>query len=299
MASNKVYEIVTNKIIEKLEAAIASSTPAPWRQPWDNETSPKNYVTKRIYRGVNLMLLDRETEYLTWNQLCDIQKNKPKVKLKKGSKASPVVYFAFQDKQKDVVGNNGQIEQKTVKVPFLRYYNVFSVNDVDGLEPHPKTSYHHEPIAEAEAIVNGYLARESSLQLSYNNGEKACYRPSVDVVSIPKMNLYSNLAEYYSTTFHELVHSTGHPYRLNRFKPFAFVFGDNEYSKEELVAEIGASLLCAKCGIDNSVATDNSIAYLRGWLSALKDDVTLIVKAGALSQKAADFILGVNTAENL
>lgn len=296
--ANKVYEIVTKKIIEKLEAAIKSNAPAPWHQPWINAAAPANYVTQRSYRGVNLMLLDSGTEYLTWNQLCDIQKNQPKVKLRKGSKASPVVYFAFQDKMKDVVGASGQIEQKTVKVPFLRYYNVFSVNDVDGLEPHPKTSYHHEPIAEAEAIVKGYLARESSLQITYNNGEKACYRPSVDVVSIPKMKLYSNLAEYYSTVFHELTHSTGIPQRCNRFKPFSFVFGDESYSKEELVAEIGANLLCAKCGIDNSKATDNSIAYLQGWLSALKDDVTLIVKAGALSQKAADFILGVDVSEN-
>lgn len=297
--ANKVYEIVTNRIIEKLEAAIKSSAPAPWHQPWINAAAPSNYVTRKNYRGVNLMLLDSSTEYLTWNQLCDIQKNQPKVKLRKGSKASPVVYFAFQDKMKDVVGASGQIEQKTVKVPFLRYYNVFSVNDVDGLEPHPKTSYHHEPIAEAEAIINGYLARESSLQITYNNGEKACYRPSVDVVSIPKMKLYSNLAEFYCTQFHELTHSTGIPQRLNRFKPFSFVFGDNEYSKEELVAEIGANLLCAKCGIDNSKTTDNSIRYLRGWISALNDDVTLVVKAGALSQKAADYILGVNTAENL
>lgn len=296
--ANKVYEIVTNRIIQKLEEAIiASGKPAPWHQPWDNATAPTNYVTQRAYRGVNLLMLDGNMEYLTWKQLCDVQKTKPNVKLRKGSKSDIVVYFDFKDKVKDVIGDNGQIEQKTVKVPFLRYYNVFKVRDVDGLEMHERPAYEHEPITEAEAIVSGYIAREDGLKLSFNDGQKACYRPLSDELSVPRKELFANLCEYYSTLFHEMTHSTGHPKRLNRLK--FTVFGDEAYSKEELIAEIGSTLLCASCGIDNSAATDNSIAYLQNWLSALKNDVTLIVSAAARAQKAADFVLGVNAAENL
>lgn len=291
-----VYEIVTNRIIQKLEEAIANGKPAaPWHRPWNDMTAPVNYVSQKNYRGVNVMLLE-SGEYLTWKQLCDVQKTKPNVKLRKGSKSSIVVYFDFKDKVKDVVGDSGQIEQKTVKVPFLRYYNVFNARDVDGLELHERPTYKHEPISEAEAIVNGYIARENGLRLTFNDGQKACYRPLSDSLSVPRAELFPDVNEYYSVLFHELTHSTGHPSRLKRLKLAAF--GDEAYSKEELVAEIGSSLLCASCGIDSSSVTDNSVAYLQSWLSALKNDVTLIVSAAAKAQKAADYIRGVDMAAN-
>ena len=110
------------------------------------------------------------------------------------------------------------------------------------------------------------------------------------------MELYPNRAEFYSTLFHELTHSTGHPSRLNRLKAPAF-FGDERYSKEELCAELGAAMLCGHCGIDNSEASDNSVAYLQNWLAALKNDTTLVVSAAAKAQRAADYILGLNCEE--
>ena len=244
------------------------------------------------------MLLDAGTEYLTWKQLCDLQKNQPDLKLRKGSKSSMVVYFAFQDKQKEIVNpTSGQLENKIVKVPFLRYYNVFNVKDVDGLSPHERESYHHSPIVEAEKIINDYIDREDTLTLHRNDGQKACYSPLMDRVSVPKMELFANCTEYYSTIFHELTHSTGHPKRLNRIKPA--MFGDEEYSKEELVAEIGSSLLCAAVGLDNSEAADNSISYLYGWLQALRNDSKLIVSASAKAQKAADYIRGIKPSDTV
>ena len=288
--ANKVYEIVTQKIIEKIETAIQTGERLPWQKPWSANSIPVNHMTLRPYRGVNLWLLE-SGEYLTWSQLCDLQKHSPELKLRKGAKSHMVVFFSFKDSTKDTVNpTSGQVEQKEVKIPFLRYYKVFSISDVEGLTPRRETvHFDHSPIEEAETVVTGYVEREG-LTLRFTDGDRACYRPLLDEVSLPAKEQFHNLAEYYSTLFHELTHSTGHSSRLNRLKSPAF-FGDELYSKEELVAEMGAAMLCGHCGIDNSEATNNSVAYLQSWLKALQNDVTLIVSASAKAQRAVDFLL--------
>ena len=295
--ANKVYEIVTQRIIEQLEESLKTGQCAPWHKPWNSSTVPVNHITLRPYRGVNLLLLD-SGEYLTWSQLCDIQKHRPELKLRKGSKSHMVVYFSFKESTKEVITASGQTEQKAVRIPFLRYYKVFSIADVDGLEPRrQQVSFQHDPIEAAEAVIAAYEQREDTLHIHYTDSDRAFYRPSTDEVSVPGKELYPNLAEFYSTLFHELTHSTGHPKRLNRLKGPAF-FGDEQYSKEELCAEIGAALLSGHCGIDNSAAANNSVAYLQSWLSALRNDMTLIVSAASKAQRAVDYILGVIPSEN-
>ena len=106
---SKVYEIVTQKIMEKLETAIQEGTAAPWHKPWNSNNIPVNHTTLRPYRGVNLLLLD-SGEYLTWSQLCDLQKHRPELRLRKGSKAHMVVYFSFQESTKEVTRPDGQTE---------------------------------------------------------------------------------------------------------------------------------------------------------------------------------------------
>lgn len=289
MAMNKkVMEIVTERIINR----ITTEQKLPWHQPWDFRNAPINHTTLKAYRGINLWLLKSGHEYVTWNQLCDIQKQNKDVKLRKGSKAHLVVYFSFKKTMKDVTDADGNTEQKEMDIPFLRYYNVYDIEDIDGISPRrPEVSYEHNPIEEAEQIISSYLDREKTLKLEFNDGGSAFYRPATDLISVPARELYKNHAEYYSTLFHEMTHSTGHASRLNRLKSPAF-FGDESYSKEELCAELGASMLCAETGIDNSEATDNSVAYLQGWLSALRNDATLIVSAAGKAQKAVEFILG-------
>ena len=288
---NKVHEIITQRIIEQLETALKTGQCAPWHKPWSSATVPINHITLRPYRGANLLLLDSD-EYLTWSQYLDLKKHRPELQLRKGSKSHMVVYFSFTESNKEVTKPDGQIEQKAVRVPFLRYYRVYSIKDVEGLEPRRKqVVYQHDPIEAAEIVTRDYIERESSLSLRYTDEDKACYRPSADEVTVPGKERYANLAEFYSTLFHELTHSTGHPSRLNRLKAPAF-FGDEQYSKEELCAEIGAAMLCGHCGIDNTEANNNSVAYLQNWLSALRNDMTMVVSAAAKAQRAADYILG-------
>ncbi len=295
-----VNQIVTNRIIEKIEDAIKIGAKLPWQQPWTAAHAPMNYSTGKCYRGCNLWLLESGGEYVTWKQICDEQKNNPDVKLRKGSKAHLVVYFTVKESTKNVTNEvTGEVTQKESKIPILRYYYVYDIKDVDGLvSRRPAVHYEHEPLEVAESIINNYIAREKSLRLSFNSGEKACYRPLSDEISVPHKHLYKNLAEYYSTVFHECAHSTGHYTRLNRIKQAA-CFGSKAYSKEELTAEMAACILCSECSIDNTEAADNSVAYLRGWLAALKNDVTLLVSASSRAQKAADYILCGNTASEI
>ena len=122
--------------------------------------------------------------------------------------------------------------------------------------------------------------------------DRAYYSPSIDYVCVPALEQYSDTSEYYSTTFHELTHSTGHKTRLDRLTSgAAAAFGGEDYSKEELVAELGAAALCNQCGIETSNSFKNSAAYIQSWLKALKNDKRMIVNASAAAQKAVDFIL--------
>ena len=292
--ANKVYEIVTEQIIQQLETAIQQGTPAPWCKPWNSNTVPINHISGKQYNGINLLLLLENDEYITWSQLCDLQKHRPELKLKKGSKSHMVVYFSFKDSKKEIINADGQVEEKQVQIPFLRYYRVFSIRDIEGdLQPRRKmVHYDHNPVEEAEKVCNDYINREG-VTLKFADADRAFYSPASDTVQVPPAENFGNLAEYYSTLFHELTHSTGHSKRLNRIKDTAF-FGYTEYSKEELVAEVGANMVMSALGIENDAAHKNSLAYLQGWLQALKNDVTMIVSACAKAQKASDLILGVS-----
>ena len=145
----------------------------------------------------------------------------------------------------------------------------------------------NDPIEECERVVAG-MPRRPEIEQS----DRAWYAPGRDVVGMPSIGLFSSSAEYYSTLFHELTHSTGHTSRVGREGvEHLQSFGSESYSREELVAEVGAAMLCGVTGIANRTI-ENSAAYLRGWIDRLKSDARLVVVAASSAQKAADFILG-------
>ena len=297
MASNKVYQIVTDRIVQRIEEAIANGTELPWHRPWVASQACRNYKTRTCYTGINLILLEFGHSYLTWNQICDYKKQNPEIKLRKGSKAHIVVFFSFKKGVKDVVGKDGQIEQKEIDVPFLRYYNVYDSLDVENLPPlDDEQTFEHTPIEEAEQMLMDYINREETLTLEHNNGEAAFYSPSKDLISLPRKELFPTYEKYFATAAHECVHSTGAQNRLNRLKKTAH-FGDENYSLEELVADMGQNFLFAELGIDSTDVSDNSIAYMKGWLKALKDDVRMVVTAASRATKAVDYILGRTVTE--
>lgn len=299
MASNKVYQIVTDRIVQRIEEAIANGTELPWHRPWVASQACRNYKTRTCYTGINLILLEFGHSYLTWNQICDYKKQNPEIKLRKGSKAHIVVFFSFKKGVKDVIGKDGQIEQKEVDIPFLKYYKVFDSNDVENLPQHEEITqktFSHSPIDEAEALLMDYVNREEGLKLIHNDGEGAWYSPLTDTISLPRQELFSSYEKYFATAMHECGHSTGAKNRLNRLKGSRF--GDEAYSLEELVADMTQNFIFAELGIDSKDVYDNSVAYMRGWLTALKNNVHMIVTASSRAEKATNYILH-GKAENI
>jgi len=276
--SVKVYEIVQNRIIEQIEEAIKNNGTAPWKRPWKGGL-PKNYVTKRVYRGINLLLLEPGS-YITFNQIKDLQKKDPKIHLKKGSKSNIIVFWNFIEKEEDD-------EEK--KIPFLKFYRVFHVSCVEGIEEEEIEKFEHDPLEDAEELIEAY-SKEVKIQ-EVEGGGRAFYSLTFDEIKIPSKKQFEYLEQYYSVLFHEIVHSTGHITRLNRLSNSdQGVFGSESYSKEELVAEIGSNMILAMLGIENEIQQENSIAYLYGWLKAIKEDSKLIVHAAQQAQKASDYV---------
>ena len=274
-----VYEIITNRILEQLEKGTI-----PWHKPWTGgKDGAYNYITGKAYSVLNQMILAHADAYLTFKQVQELGG-----KVKKGAKSEIVTFWKIlpiEDTDKE--GNKVKKH-----IPFLRYYPVFWIGDTEGIERKEIKRTEHDPIEEAENIVNLYMTSENHPKLErLEISNKAYYRPSTDTVVVPEIGQFEEIAEYYSTLFHELTHSTGHYTRLNRLTATAH-FGNEEYSKEELVAEIGAATLVNIAGIETSKSFNNSAAYIEGWSRALKENKKMIVEASSKANKAVNYILG-------
>ena len=291
-----IYEEITNRIIKKLKQGII-----PWRMPWvcngakvDAVKAKEvafNRVTKRAYSMLNQLALKKVGEYATFKQWQELGGH-----IRKGAKAEIVVFYKMNQYQVEVDGDNGEEPEKKWKlkqVPVLKYYMVFHIDDVEGVKPLETEDFgtpeeqKFEDELEAESVMDGYLTREN-ISLTYA-GNRAFYCPSTDEIYLPeKYKFGKNGAEFYSTAFHEMVHSTGHEKRLHRDFD---CFGSGVYSKEELVAEIGACSILYLLGIETEDTFTNSTAYIQSWLKLLANDTKMIVFAAARADKAVRLIL--------
>ena len=275
-----VYEIVTDRILDSLSRGIV-----PWRKPWATQ-APKNLISLREYRGINVLLLSAahyECSYwLTYNQARGLGGT-----VKKGERGTPVVFWKISEKPDD----KGEIEKSFL----LRYFTVFNVNQCQGVQAPPvAVRPAFNPIEECEGIVNGFPDRPRI----DHGGSQAYYAPSLDRVQLPAREAFSSPAEYYSTLFHELTHATGSTSRLNRKGiTDASLFASHAYSFEELIAECGAAFLCTQAGIA-SATLDNSAAYIAHWSKLLRSEPRWLVTAASQAAKAADLILGKQARAN-
>lgn len=281
MAKTNVYEMVTERIIAELEKGVI-----PWEKPWTGVRSGAyNRVSKRPYSLLNQMLLKHTGEYATYKQWQDLGGQ-----VKKGEKSEIVVFWKIFEAEET---NKDTGEKETKKIPLLRYYNVFHISQVEGVEPLAPEQLNDEvePIEEADKIITDYITREH-IDFTECRSNEAYYSPSSDRVVVPMKEQYTVINEYYSTTFHELTHSTGHKNRLNRLQTGAVAaFGGTEYSKEELVAEIGSASLMNLLGIETVKTFRNSTAYIQSWLQVLRNDNKFIVSASSKAEKAVNYIL--------
>lgn len=277
-----VYELVTNRIIELLEAGTI-----PWQKPWGDSGIPMNLLSKRAYRGINLWLLlscnYENNLFLTWDQLKSIGAS-----VKQGEHGHIVVFWKPVQKKGEV-----QQDDRQKAVPMLRYYKVFNIAQCRDIPEHliPKAdpAGKVDPILECEAILN---AMQDLPAFIFQGKQAAYYDIERDEIVLPKMKSFKTSEGYYSTVYHELVHATGAEKRLNRKSLTDMVpFGTESYAMEELVAEMGSAYLCRFSGIlPNQI--HNTVAYLDNWLGVFKKDKRFIVTAAGQAQKAADFILG-------
>lgn len=286
--------------MEALNAGVA-----PWRRPWVYVQPARSHATGRPYSILNQIMLGRRGEYCTFKQV-----QTAGGRIKKGAKAAGIVFWKIvgganktldNALEEDAQSEDGKKKKPTrracVSFPILVRYNVFHLDDVEGVAPKypdvlPNVA---QPQEQAEKTWRAYVEREGITAVTNELSDEAYYSPTADLIEIPDARQFKSTEDYYATIFHELAHSTGHKSRLNRetnSNPFS-----KEYAREELVAEIASAALCNLCGLETPETFENSAAYIKHWKEKITDDPVLIVVAAGRAQKAVDLILGIKSAE--
>jgi len=287
-----VYNVITERIIEKLEQGTV-----PWHKPWRSIGAPRNLVSKKLYRGINVWLLTAQG-YTSpcWATIRQI--NELGGSVRKGEKATPVVFWRVYVDGVEVKASEPEPEAQEAggegrRRFVLRYFSVFNSEQCDLPAPVSEKlalpeQRELDPIEACEKILAGM---PNPPEIVYA-GDKAFYSPATDRVTMPPRSLFESAEEYWSTLWHECGgHATGHPKRLNRDSiKEAAPFGSETYSVEEIIAEMTATYLCGVTGIENRTI-DNSAAYIGGWLARLRADRKLMVHAAAQAQRACDYVL--------
>lgn len=284
-----IYKMVTDRVI----ALMVESGKIPWEKPWIGGSGAWNRVTGKNYSLLNQFMLGESGEYVTFKQLEeaggrlleDENGNKPKAK--------QVVFWKMLRKE-ETDENTGEVTVK--EIPVLRYSNVWNVETDTNLT----RKHHKEEVANSvnaieglERIKNGYLER-SGVAFEERYGGSAYYAPIIDKVVVPRKEQFSDESLYYSTVFHELGHSTGHESRLGRIKSDEIAaYGADDYSREELVAELTSCAVLANTGVETGHSFRQSTAYIQKWVEALKADNKMIVWASSRAEKAYNLIMGI------
>ena len=285
----KPYEMVTNVILEKLSTGVI-----PWRKTWVSGL-PCSFRSRKEYRGINIILLglkDFTSQYwVTYKEAIKL-----KGFIKKGSKGSPVVYWHWRSKEEMArLVAQGKAKEPAPCVPFV--FTVFNLEQSEGLmlpENDLKVA-RKEKIEAAEKVLDGFKGIPT---IEHAQQFSPCYVPDFDVIRMPHLSQFKSANHYYSTLFHELVHATGHPERLNRKLSCADKTNIQNYGYEELVAEIGAAFLCAHTGIENERTIEDNAAYIQDWQRFLRGDQTAFMRASSEAQKAVDLIRGITFGES-
>jgi antirestriction protein ArdC len=283
-----IYEAITARFIEQLKRGTV-----PWQKPW---FGVQNIVSRKSYRGVNSLLLG-STDYqspfwLSFKQALDLGGH-----VRKGEKSTPVIYYKILEKR-DAAGNSVvRANGKPARVPFVRWANVFNLDQTEGIPAPAITANQGIPPPRERAAA---IMENARLCPIHHAGFAAFYSPTDDVIRIPAPFTFHSQEDYYHTVYHELTHASGHSTRLDREGVTQHTkFGSGRYSKEELVAELGAAFLSNEAGILDAVRFENSAAYLGSWINKLENDPKLIVSAASQAQKASDFIMGIEHKESL
>lgn len=281
---NQVIENIAERLIEAL-----SGFEGKWEMPFFTAGNNRNVVTGKDYRGINVLILAvtalkrgyKSKKWGTFQQWLE-----KKCPVKKGEKATQIIFWKPLTYKEEIKTENGEIIEEEKETYVARAYYVFNAEQVEGYTEEPES----EKIdVEAVAEINKFF---DNTKIPYQFGERACYSSIKDLVTIPAREKCISLTEYAATFAHEMTHATGHKSRLAR----EMGMETKKYAYEELIADIGAGMVCSHIGYDYAFSKNN-LAYLKSWLQVFKDDPKKIVSACSQAQKAADYLIGAQEEE--
>lgn len=276
-----IQQQITDTFLARLNDVEAGK----WEKPFfGTGTCPVNVTSKKAYRGINVLVLmmagfssDVWGTYKQWAE--------KGAQVKGGQKSTQIVLWKPTEYKDKATGEkkNGM---------YIAHYNVFNADQVEGYDA---------PVVDLVDITERHAAADEffaacGITTSHTSQGRACYIPSVDRVEMPGREYFkatstsSATDAYYSTLAHEYVHATLHANRLDR--------NMGSYALEELVAEIGAAMVMAHLGLNNTVREDH-IKYVKSWLKELTDDKKAVVTAGSKAQKALDWMVDQQDEEAL
>jgi antirestriction protein ArdC len=267
-----IAQTITDRIIAELEKGTA-----PWVKPWHESAEAYNPISGTVYRGVNQLWLGmfgtgRSNAWLTFKQASDAGLN-----VRKGSKGVPIIFW----KQLSITKKDANGADVDSTIPMLKHYFVFNADDVEGATFSKGSGRLQGSIDSRVQAVVDRLALDGGVQ----KASSAFYQASKDCIGMPELSNFRSLADYQATLLHECVHATGAKTRLDR--KLANRFGSEAYAFEELIAELGAAMLCMKTGVDGQL---QHASYIESWLKVLKQDKNAIIKAASKAQAAMDYL---------
>ena len=282
MQTSEYRKAVTERLIGMLESGTA-----PWQKPWDAGIAamnrPHNF-NGRPYHGVNALMLwctaiDKGYEDPRW--LTFKQVNKLGGHVNKGEKAQIVEYWQWEKEVENP--ETGEKEKVPLEHPKVYRAAVFNADQCTGLPKLRRQAQKWSPVERAENIIAA-----NGVPVTHNTDGSAFYSPGGDFICLPPRESFATVDAYYSTLLHEVGHSTGHPTRLNR--EFGGQFGSEGYAREELRAELASTFLCGELGIATTGSDEQHAAYVKSWVSALKNDYNEIFRAAADAEKICKYL---------
>ena len=282
-----IYETVTERILNQMKSGVI-----PWRKSWSSGL-PRSLATGRAYRGINILILASspfESSYwLTFRQAQQLGGH-----VRKGERATPVVFWKWRTEEElQQLAKDGKGRGIAPCVPFV--FPVFNLEQIGGVD-RPADDHRIAPEARhaiADDIL-GLMPRPPTI--THSSTSQPAYLPTEDRITLPHLSQFTSADHYFAVMFHELVHSSGHVSRLDRFRPDGTDLGER-YSFEELVAEFGAAFLCAWAGIHNPATEELQASYIDGWAAAFARDSRMLMRAASAAQRAVDYVRGIVPAQ--
>jgi antirestriction protein ArdC len=280
-----LYRRITDSIVRDIEKGVSSFT-MPWHQDGSVTKCPRNAISGRPYRGINVLCLWMAAKdagyplglWATYRQWLGAG-----AQVRKGEKETPIIYWKRLDAAKESTDDLGDEKEQRPKPQFLaREFYVFNAAQVAGYQP-PRL----EGLNEKDRILTaeGFFM---SLRIGIEfGGDEACYVPKDDLIRMPPFRVFRSHDRYYSTLFHECGHATGAEHRLGR--DLTGRFGSEAYALEEMVAELASCFVCMSISIRSEPRASHAV-YIASWLRILKSDSKAVFSAAGLAQRACDWM---------